>query len=143
MTLLSALRATKVLGLAVVLAAGGMTAADARDGWHSRHHGHHSRFKKLPAFEQKGHGGRLRTELRYGSDRELRHGSRSFYGGAIAAYRGYGDGGTYFYVEDDSAIDWYDPPAGRRKGGPKVITVTPGGNGCSWEAGVCVIRPGR
>ena len=136
MTLLSALRATKVLGLAVVLVAGGMTAADARDGWHARHHDHHGRFKRLPSLEQNAHGGYLRTELHYGdSDRQFRREGRNFHGGAITAYR------TYFYVDDDGIIEWKGPPERRRRGGPKVITVTPGSSDCSWEAGVCVIRP--
>ena len=142
MTLLSALRATKVLGLAVVLVAGGMTAADARDGWHARHHGHHNRIKKLPSFEPDAHGGRLGTELHHGgNDRQFRQENRSFYGGAITAYRSYGDS-IYFYTDGDRAIDWHSQPKKHyRRSGPKVITVTPGSNDCSWEAGVCVIRP--
>ena len=52
MTLLSAFRATKVLGLAVVLAAGGMTAAEARDGWHNGHHRHHTPLPPPPNLAQ-------------------------------------------------------------------------------------------
>ncbi|WLR92251.1 hypothetical protein [Shinella zoogloeoides] len=143
MTLLSALRATKVLGLSVVLVAGGMTAADARDGWHPRHHhGHHSRFKKLPTLEQDSHGGQLGTELRYDrSDRQFGHRTRDFYSGAISAYRDYGNG-TYFYVDNGSVIEWNGRPEKRHRSRSKVIAVTPGLSGCSWEAGVCVIRPG-
>lgn len=141
MTLLSALRATKVLGLAVVLVAGGMTAADARDGWQPRHHGHHSRHKLLPTLERESHGGGLSTRLRYSrSDREYAHGG-NFYGGAIAAYRN-GGNGTYFYIDDDGAIERPGRPTKRERSGPKIIIVTPGLSGCSWEAGVCVIRPG-
>ena len=141
MTLLSALRATKVLGLAVVLVAGGMTAADARDGWDTRHHGHHNRFKKLPSLELDSHGGRLRTELHYSeSNRQFRQENRSFYSNAITAYRSFGDS-IYIYIDDNRVIDWGDRPARHRKVEPKVITVIPGQNNCSWEAGVCVIRP--
>ncbi len=141
MTLLSALRATKVLGLAVVLVAGGMTAADARDGWHSRHHGDHHRIRKLQSFEPRTHGGRLGIEHHQGdSGRRYRQEDRSFYGGAITAYRSYGNG-TYFYIDDDRVIDWRSRPEKHRRSEPRVITVTPGSNDCAWEAGVCVIRP--
>ena len=141
MTLFSVPHATKVLALAVALAAGGMTAANAGDGRHDRHRGHHSRLTKIPHLEHGNHGGRLRTESRYAnSDRQLWRGNRDFYGGAIAAYRDYGND-TYFYVDDDEAFDWLDRPSKWRESGPKVIVVTPGQNGCSWEAGVCVIRP--
>lgn len=141
MTLLSALRATKVLGLAVVLAAGGMTAAEARDGWHESHHRHHTRFRQLPNLEQ-DESGRLGTTLRYGrSERPLWRENGSFYSGAITAYRN--RGGSYFYVNDDGAIEWNDRPEARHRQGPKVITILPGISGCAWEAGVCVIRPGQ
>lgn len=142
MTLLSALRATKVLGLAVVLVAGGMTLADARDGWHPHRHGHHSRLKKLPTLEPEAHGGWLGTRLRHGrSDRGFQRENDGFYSGAITAYRSLGSS-IYFYVDDNGVIERYDRPVKRRAGGPKVITVTPGQTGCSREAGVCVIRPG-
>ena len=68
MTLLSALRATKVLGLAVALVAGGMTAAEARDGWGTRHHDHHHRSKWLPSLELPGHGERFETVM---TDRDV------------------------------------------------------------------------
>lgn len=140
MTLLSAFRATKVLGLAVVLAAGGMTAAEARDGWHNGHHRHHTRFRPLPNLEQ-DESGRLGTTLRYGrSERPRWQENGSFYSGAITAYRN--QGGAYFYVNDDGALEWNGQPERRHRQGPKVITVMPGVSGCAWEAGVCVIRPG-
>lgn len=141
MTLLSALRATKVLGLAVVLVAGGMTAAaDARDGWHRGHHGHHTRFKRLQNIEEGGDGW-LGTTLRYSSsNRPVWREDGSFYSGAIGAYRYRND--TYFYVNDDGVIEGNGEPKKRHKQGPKVITVKPGTTGCAWEAGVCVIRPG-
>ncbi len=142
MTLLSALRATKVLGLAVVLVAGGMTAADARDGWHSRHHDHHQRIKRLPGFEPRAHGGRLGIEFHQGdSGPRFRQEGRGFYRGAFTAYRSYGRD-IYFYVENDGRADWRRSLRNPRRSGSKVITVTPHSNGCSWEAGVCVIRPG-
>lgn len=141
MTLFSAPHATKVLVLAVALAAGGMTAADAGDGRHYRHRDHHSRLAKIPRLEQGHHGGRLRTELRHANrDRHLWRGNHDFYGGAIGAYRDYGDG-TYFYVDGAGTFGWLDRPSKRRRSGSKVIVVTPGQNGCSWEAGVCVVRP--
>ncbi len=146
MTLLSALRATKVLGLAVVLVAGGMTAAEAGDGWHPRrHHGHHGRYHQLPRMDRNAvhDGHRLGTELRYGrAGRPLLRREGDFYGGAVTAYRERGNG-IYFYVDgDDGPIGWYDRPVRRHRSGPKVITVRPGQSGCAWQAGVCVIRPG-
>lgn len=142
MTLLSALRATKVLGLAVVLLAGGMTAADARDGWRAHHHdrhGHHTRLKRLPDFEPRAHGERFGVELhRDRDDRRFSRQGRDFYSGALTAYRFHGNG-IYFYRD---AVDWNGRPKKHRGGGQKVIAVTPGSSGCSWEAGVCVIRPG-
>ena len=141
MTLLSALRATKVLGLAVVLVAGGMMAAEARDGWRGRDHDHHGRSRMLPTLEREGHGGGLHTRFDDGQDTFVfRRGERSFYGGAITAYRSYGDS-IYFYVDDDGALNWRSKPKKRDRSEPKVITVTPGSNDCSWEAGVCVIQP--
>ena len=141
MTLLSALRATKVLGLAVVLVAGGMTAAaDARDGWH-RGHGHHTRFKRLQNIEEQDGNGWLGTTLRYsGRNRPIWREDGSFYSGAITAYRYRND--TYFYVNGDGAIEWNGQPKRHHRQRPKVITIKPGVTGCAWEAGVCVIRPG-
>lgn len=141
MTLLSALRATKVLGLAVVLVAGGMMAAEARDGWRGRDHDHHGRSRMLPTLEREGHGGGLHTRFDDGQDTFVfRRAEPSFYGGAITAYRSRG-GSIYFYVDDDGAFKWRNQRKKQRGGEPKVITVTPGSSDCSWEAGVCVIRP--
>lgn len=139
MTLLSALRATKVLGLAVVLVAGGMTAAEARDGWGSRHHEHHGRLKRLSSIELPGHGGRLGTVFHSGEDESrVRQGDGFYVGGAFTTY-GIRANSIYFYVDD--VIEWRGRQETYRRSEPKVITVLPGQNDCSWEAGVCVIRP--
>ena len=139
MILLSALRATKVLGLAVVLIAGGMTAAEARDGWRHGHHGHHghsSKIKRLKSFQSRAHGGGLRAEHRSGGrERDFRRKNRDFYSGAITAYRSHGDD-IYFYVDGDRR----DRAGKHRRGRSKVTVVTPGVTDCSWEAGVCVMR---
>jgi len=145
MTLLSALRATKVSGLAVVLVAGGMTAAEAGDGWYPRHHhGHHGRYQ-LPGMDRNAHhdGRGLGTELHYSrAESPFLQREDNFYGGAVTAYRDRGNG-IYLYVDgNDGPMGWYDRPVSRHRSGPKVITVRPGQNGCAWEAGVCVIRPG-
>lgn len=74
-------------------------------------------------------------------DRHWRREDRNFYGGAISAYRDPGNG-LYFYIDRDGYADeLIDAPFVENRR-PKVITVTPGQDGCSWEAGVCVIRPG-
>lgn len=153
MTLFSAPRATKVLAFAVALAASGMTAAEARDrdpdiGWSDRAVTDWSKgsFIGRSIMRREHRKWRPRDRDRYErrAERHREHHwrkDRDFYGGAISAYRDPGNG-TYFYIDRDA---YYDddvvgaPVAESR--GPKVITVTPGGNGCSWEAGVCVIRP--
>ena len=140
MTLLSALRATKVLGLAVALVAGGMTAADAGDGWgSSRHHGHHHRSKWLPSIELPGHGGRLETVFHSGGEARQGWRDNGMRIGVFPAYRLHGNS-ISIYVDDTNAIDWRTRRETTRRSEPKVITVTPGQNDCSWEAGVCVIR---
>lgn len=142
MTLLSAYRATKVLGLAVVLAAGGMTAADAGGRRHHHHqHDHSARLRYVPHLDN-AFGGRAGSVLRYGGNHDRQARDRNFYGGAFTAYRDSGNS-LYLYVDEDGAIQRYERRARRAWGKPKVITVTPGSNGCAWEAGVCVIRPGR
>jgi hypothetical protein len=149
MTLFSAPHATKVLVLAVALATGGMMSADARDeqpgtGWsdsdisgrvitrRERHERRDWRPRNRHRYDDR------RTERR----REQRQWSGgNFYGGAISAYRDPGNG-TYFYIDNDGYDgDAIDAPFVENRR-PKVIVVTPGQDGCSWEAGVCVIRPG-
>ena len=140
MTLLSAYRATKVLGLAVVLAAGGMTAADAGGRRHHHHqHDHSARLRYVPHLDN-AFGGRASSVLRYGGNHDRQARDRNFYGGAFTAYRDSG-GSLYFYADEDGVIARSERRTRRTWGGPKVITVTPGNYGCSWEAGVCVIRP--
>ena len=150
MTLFSASRATKVLGLAIALATSGMTAAYAGgnndgSGWsqpniegrtivrrdRDRHH-----------RESWRHRDREDRGWRYAERRREHRGWRdgNFYGGAITAYRDRGNG-IYFYIDNDDYFgDVIDAPRVSR-GGPKVIQVVPGQDGCSWEMGVCVIRP--
>ena len=151
MTLFSAPHATKVLALAVALAAGGMTAAEARDrnseaGWSdgSSDWSNGSFISRTAPREHRYWRPRERDrhERRVERHRD-RHWQkdRNFYGGSISAYRDRGNG-IYFYIDRDR---YYDDPIDApfvENGGPKVIVVTPGQNGCSWEAGVCVIRPG-
>ncbi|MCR6501709.1 hypothetical protein MUO32_21955 [Shinella sp. CPCC 101442] len=150
MTLFSACHATKVLGLAIALATSGMTAAQAggnKDGFgwsqpnidggsitrrdRDRHH-----------RESWRHRDREDRGSRYAERRREHRGWRdgNFYGGAITAYRDRGNG-TYFYIDgNDDYAEVIDAPRFSR-GGPKVIHVVPGQDGCSWEMGVCVVRP--
>ena len=150
MTLFSAPHATKVLGLAIALATSGLTSAYAggnKDGFgwsepnieartitrrdRERHHREVSRHR-----EREDRGSRY-SERR----REQRGwGASNFYGGAITAYRDRGNG-TYFYIDSDDYFGDVMDALGLNRGGPKVITVQPGQDGCSWEMGVCVIRP--
>ncbi len=149
MTLFSASHATKVLALAVALAAGGMTAAAARDrspdvGWSDNSDADWSKGSFIGRSIERRE---WRPRDRYRDDRRVeRHRDRhwrkdrNFYGGAISAYRDPGNG-IYFYVDRDRYYeDRVDAPLVENRG--KVIVVTPGQNDCSWEAGVCVIRPG-
>ena len=140
MTLLSAYRATKVLGLAVAFAASGMMAAEAGNRRHHQHD-HSARLRYIPHLDNT-FGGRASSVLRYGESQRRQARDRNFYSGAFTAYRDSGNS-LYLYVDEDGAIQRYERRARRAWGKPKVITVTPGSNGCAWEAGVCVIRPGR
>jgi hypothetical protein len=147
MTLFSTPRATKVLVLAVALVAGGMATARARDGqpgigWSDGD----VAGRMLTRKDRHGQRDwRPRDRHRYDGGRAARHDghgrwtSGDFYGGAISAFRDPGNG-TYFYIDGDRYSDDVGAPFVEKRG-PKVIVVTPGGNGCSWEAGVCVIRP--
>lgn len=141
MTLLSALRATKVFVLAAALVTSGMTAAHAGDGLRHRHHPNHGGLRTISRLDTDASRGGVSTQLRYQRDR-IRHADPDFYSGGIVAYRD-GGSGLYFYVEDDGGYRWSARPAERRASGPKIITLSPDHNDCAWEAGVCVIRPGR
>ncbi|MEW9613682.1 hypothetical protein AB3G45_07600 [Shinella sp. S4-D37] len=152
MTLFSASHATKVLALAVALTAGGMTVAAARDrspdvGWSDNSDADWSKSSFIGrSIERRGHRD-WRPRDRHRDDRRVErhrdrhwHKDRNFYGGAISAYRDPGNG-IYFYVDRNRYYeDRVDAPRVENRG--KVIVVTPGQNGCSWEAGVCVIRRG-
>lgn len=153
MTLFSASYATKVLALAVALAAGGMTAVAARDrnpdiGWSDNSDADWSKGSFIGRSIERREYRHWRPRDRYRDDRRVeRHRDRhwrkdrNFYGGSISAYRDPGNG-IYFYIDRDRYYDdLVDVPLVENRG-PKVIVVTPGQNGCSWEAGVCVIRPG-
>jgi hypothetical protein len=156
MTLFSASHATKVLALALALAAGGMMPAEARDrnsdiGWSDNSNADWSNGSFIGrSIERREHRDwrprERHRDWRRDDRRVERHRDRhwrkdrNFYGGAISAYRDPGNG-TYFYIDSDRFIDGIDTPLTANRG-PKVIVVTPGQNGCSWEAGVCVIRPG-
>lgn len=150
MTLFSASHATKVLGLALALAASGMTAAHAggnKDGlgWSEPNIEARTitrRDRERHHREAWRHRDREDRGSRYSERRREHRGWRGgdFYGGAITAYRDRGNG-TYFYIDNDDYFgDVIDAPRYSR-GGPKVIQVVPGQNDCSWEMGVCVIRP--
>lgn len=148
MTLFSAPHATKVLVLAVALVAGGMTTAKAGDGnfnsgWSNgnvsgymvtrrdRHGRDGWRQRDRRSFDDR------RTERH--RDRHWRNKDRNFYGGSVAAYNDPGNG-IYFYFDGDSYPRIVERPYAESRG-PKVIHVVPGVSACSWESGVCVVRP--
>lgn len=150
MTLFSMPHATKVLALSAVIVAGGMTAAATAEekAFTPRMFEGDSVTVITPRHEKRDNGYWLR------GDRDRHHGRRAdsrrihrhwknhnYYGGGLAAYRDPGNG-LYVYVDRDRYYDVIDAPF-VDQGGPKVIHVVPGEDGCSWEAGVCVIRPGR
>jgi hypothetical protein len=150
MTLFSAPHATKVLALSVAIAAGGMmAAAQANDGaFDAGVFEGDSITLTTPRHERRERRDwrerdRYRHDDRRAERRREHRQSRSgnFYGGAITAYRDRGNG-IYFYIERDRYSDVVDAPF-LESGGPKVIHVIPGQDDCSWEAGVCVIRPSR
>ncbi|QRM53447.1 hypothetical protein [Sinorhizobium sp. BG8] len=64
----------------------------------------------------------------------------NFYGGALSAYNDPGNGMYFYWAGNDfPGMDRMPPMPSR---GGKVIAVTPGyTGGCSWESGVCVVRP--
>lgn len=66
----------------------------------------------------------------------------NFYGGSISAYEDPGNG-NYFYFDSEYGDGGGSFPMVGPRYGAKVISVTPETESasCSWEAGVCVIRP--
>ena len=153
MTLFSASHATKVLGLALALATSGMTAAHAggtsgESGWSGpnikgrtivRRDRHHRETRRHWNREERGSRYETRRREHRGWLGEHRGGGGNFYGGSITAYRDPGNG-IYFYIDNEDYADVIDAPRASR-GGPKIIHVLPGQDGCSWEMGVCVVRP--
>jgi hypothetical protein len=145
MSLFSTTRATKVLALTLAIGVSGL-AATAEAGGQERHRGI-TNFEgvTIPRHERRRHDansrhhGKWRDQRVAERDRPWRT-QRNFYGGAISAYRDPGNG-TYFYIDrDDAPAGGIDAPVaeGRQT---RVILVTPGMDNCSWESGVCVIRP--
>ena len=114
MTLLSAYRATKVLWLAVVLAAGGMTAADAGGRRHHHHqHDHSARLRYVPHLDN-AFGGRAGSVLRYGGNHDRQARDRNFYDRAFA----------------DAIVPWFSALAAR---GATVLVGDPGRAYCPRE----------
>ena len=115
--------ATKVLTIGLAASLILVTAAVAgngRDRHKHRHHRDHDRgFSSIDS--------RLPTQIR----------GIGTYVGGFSAVRDKGNG-IYFYIEGSKA----DGPV-ELAPVAKIINVLdqPAGNACSWEAGVCVIRP--
>lgn len=147
MTRFSPIHATKVLALAAALAVSGLTGAHAGDG---RHHGgvHASRLDgaKHPFWQKKRHEPRKYGQRKHHRHHAARYHGRhwkkgdNFYGGAITAYRDPGNG-IYFYIENDRRTGWMEGSTARARSGLRIIETGPANSGCSWEAGVCVVRP--
>lgn len=66
----------------------------------------------------------------------------NFYGGSMSAYEDPGNG-NYFYFDGEYGDTSGGFPPARPQYGAKVVVVSPETEAasCSWEAGVCVIRP--
>ncbi|MGN6549103.1 MAG: hypothetical protein ACTHJ3_04310 [Pararhizobium sp.] len=132
---------------------------DRRSGWReSRVHGWwrgrrsgHRLFVAPPTLwrsEPIGDGGSWRAmggtgyrgfDAPYGGDgAEIRVSGLGTYAGGLYAYHEPGNG-NFFYVDGD----YGGATAVLDRGGPKIVTVTPGIGeaACHREAGVCVIRP--
>lgn len=77
-----------------------------------------------------------------GQDHDRSGLGNNFYGGSISAYEDPGNG-NYFYFDGEYGDASGGFPSVRPQYGAKVIAVTPETEtaSCSWEAGVCVIRP--
>ena len=134
------LRIMKVLLLATLLVPAGFAAGAA----HERERGSTSfRGVNIPLWEKHRHERPGWRERRHDAraDRHRRPRDRRaghFHGGAISAWRDRGNG-TYFYFDTGAGM----PPVarGQAAAGGRVIRVLPGNDGCSWEGGVCVVRP--
>ena len=145
MTLFPASPLLRAVLLAVTLVPGTFATAAARDGvggstvyqgisvpmWKKHHRQERRDWRERRRDE--------RTHRHLREDRGRKDRGGNFYGGAISAWRDPGNG-TYFYFDRGDV----ERPAARRdaRANPgKVIRVLPGNDGCSWEAGVCVVRP--
>ncbi|MCF3640008.1 hypothetical protein LXM94_08500 [Rhizobium sp. TRM95111] len=120
---------------------------DGRKPYYLRHRRHDHddhrarlRTPKLQNFE--GNDGFISSRLRYEGDRDRsvrRNGD--FYGGSLSAYET-GDGDLYIYDDRDGRYDDRRRTREVSRGGTRIIGITPNGSrACSWEGGVCVIRP--
>ncbi len=120
-------------------------------GYRGHHygHGHHGRRGQLKLFSDQRLGGASRI-VSVSRDRSAE--SRSF---TTSSYSGSVSGSTFFYVDGDRVV--YSSFATPSSAGPsiapkaRIIDVTEASaqgnfepvNGCSYEAGVCVIRGER
>ncbi|MEX2694147.1 hypothetical protein [Rhizobium mongolense] len=105
-------------------------------GGHHRPHGHgHSRYVRLKDFSPSSNGYRIRSAIA-GSPRPLPYDYNGTYAGSYAYQT---EGGTYFGANGYAlyGAPQVDPLAPRSK----VIDVAVQADPCSYEAGVCVIRP--
>ncbi|MFC3072253.1 hypothetical protein [Shinella pollutisoli] len=144
MTLFSPTHATKVLALVAALCLGSIAPAAAGGGERgvTEFRGIH-----VPAWKRHRHDDRDWRRDRRGDRRHAErhrrhhwHKGGNFYGGAVTAWRDPGNG-VYFYFDNGDVSGRVDGVFDRRRQRAKVIEVVPGSNGCSWEAGVCVVRP--
>jgi len=144
MTLFSPTHATKVLALAAALSLGSLAPAaaggeiqgfsefrsDRGQAW--KRHRHDDRDWRRDRRHDRRHVERHRHPHRWKNG--------NFYGGAVTAWRDPGNG-VYFYFDNGGVSGRVDGVFDGRRQRAKVIEVVPGNNGCSWEAGVCVVRP--
>lgn len=143
MTLFSPTHATKVLALVAALSLGSIGPAAAGEQPRGTAE---LRALQSPAWKRHQDDREWRRDRRHDrrhAERHRRHHwhkGGNFYGGAITAWRDPGNG-VYFDFDDDAMSGRVDGVFDPGRPQAKVIEVLPGNNGCSWEAGVCVVRP--
>lgn len=143
MTLFSPTHATKVLALAALC----LTSLAPAMAGEQLNGIAEIRALHSPAWKRHRHDDRdwrrdRRHDRRHAERHRRHHWHRGgdFYGGAVTAWRDPGNG-VYFYFDNGEVSGRVDGVFDIRRPRAKVIEVVPGSDACSWEAGVCVVRP--
>jgi hypothetical protein len=147
MTLFSPLHATKVLAVAVALGLCATLSAEAGGRDHRQHNWQNNgdltggmiTLRRSHTRHDDWRRDRRRVERGFIPRRERRQGDGDFFGGSISVYNDRGNG-RYLSVENDGYLDQRGGRFMRDGSHGRIIRVVPGRSGCSFEAGVCVIR---